>query len=934
MRYIFNGRELTYKKSIEIALQGDSDSTILTFDLERKQNGVDLGGFEVQLLLKGDFMPEPHEDIITVGTGLTVKVSGSRISIDWLVNSSQTYQQGTGTGQFRLISATAGLWHSEIFPLNVGQSMSVDGTIEAQAPSVIVDHTSRILQLEQKTDSEQGDFPLKENVYTKEETYNKSEVNGLVEPIPALQEGYGDLANILDYDPSSHTSAELERITALENELEKDSGTGRLERLERTEGELGALNETLKPFFKNVYFNATNGHLTFEQQNGAVKTVDLPTELMVDSGTFDNETNEIILLLVNGDELRVPIGNLLTDIATEDYVLGKVAAKQDKLTFDSVPMQNSDRPVRSGGVYSALESKQDKLQSGVNIKTIFGVNLLGSGDDQLPVYFYGSHKGTILSENEEYNYQYHGADPTTVNVTTDWQPSFLEAPLGEISIMDLCYCLAIEAKNEVPSNLQFTVDLVTFKSLDFYLTGNQLVSNLHFNIIPDQYDMKDSKLVTESHTITGKYEHRVFAFRLSGTTASILHYDLFVYGEGTGGETPSEPEEPPSEEWQYKRWAFELDMIPGVELSADLDYFGYDPSEITATFKIDEGQYLTFPIPFFALYMPIGIGDIETNVSYSSNIDLTKMQFALDNGTVDPQTSGFEFWESANVTTETYNDGTLQGLKCIVDLGGGTVKDVILANDGTFIVRDHAEEENGEVDLAEVWNAINEIKTYANTKEMTLPDIGLASVTAKGAETLEDLADVGLPAEVAPLFLAAVPDFVTISSGDLQKLIANKIASSLVVAGGDKTTLGCDNISYSFDSETKVLSMTLNGCYIPAGGEAFELLTLRLDFIEDSEDATVYNIRRAVLKSPAGIIKVEKTLEKTEWSDKEQTITVSGVTANSVVWINPKDTSRANYITFEIYALDDHDNGEITFTCSDTPDTDIDVIIAFAGGEQ
>ena len=39
------------------------------------------------------------------------------------------------------------------------------------------------------------------------------------------------------------------------------------------------------------------------------------------------------------------------------YVAGAVSGKQDALSFDSVPTQGSDNPVKSGGVYAALAGK-------------------------------------------------------------------------------------------------------------------------------------------------------------------------------------------------------------------------------------------------------------------------------------------------------------------------------------------------------------------------------------------------------------------------------------------------------------------------------------------------------------------------------------------------------------------------------------------------
>lgn len=47
-------------------------------------------------------------------------------------------------------------------------------------------------------------------------------------------------------------------------------------------------------------------------------------------------------------------GNILKDMAKSADVNTALAGKQDTLTFDNAPTQNSNNPVKSGGVYTAL----------------------------------------------------------------------------------------------------------------------------------------------------------------------------------------------------------------------------------------------------------------------------------------------------------------------------------------------------------------------------------------------------------------------------------------------------------------------------------------------------------------------------------------------------------------------------------------------------
>lgn len=71
------------------------------------------------------------------------------------------------------------------------------------------------------------------------------------------------------------------------------------------------------------------------------------------SNTEDNITS------INGDieGLEEDIGSLDTRVDTVELALDE---KQDTLNFDNVPTSNSDNPVKSGGIYNALETKLDK----------------------------------------------------------------------------------------------------------------------------------------------------------------------------------------------------------------------------------------------------------------------------------------------------------------------------------------------------------------------------------------------------------------------------------------------------------------------------------------------------------------------------------------------------------------------------------------------
>lgn len=119
---------------------------------------------------------------------------------------------------------------------------------------------------------------------------------------------------------------------------------------------------------------------------GTASTVDLPLESVIVSGSYDDTTKSIILVLDSGDTITIPVGDLVSGLQSEitsnnmldaDLVNDSTSTnkfvttsekstwsgKQDALTFDSTPTDNSTNPVTSGGVYTALTGKQSVIDS-------------------------------------------------------------------------------------------------------------------------------------------------------------------------------------------------------------------------------------------------------------------------------------------------------------------------------------------------------------------------------------------------------------------------------------------------------------------------------------------------------------------------------------------------------------------------------------------
>ena len=91
------------------------------------------------------------------------------------------------------------------------------------------------------------------------------------------------------------------------------------------------LDTNLQDKFKSIAYNAATGVLTFTRHNNTTVTVDLPLELIVSSGSFDNATDEIVLVLANNQQIRIPIANLLTEVQQQ---LDQVEANVNSISAD------------------------------------------------------------------------------------------------------------------------------------------------------------------------------------------------------------------------------------------------------------------------------------------------------------------------------------------------------------------------------------------------------------------------------------------------------------------------------------------------------------------------------------------------------------------------------------------------------------------------
>jgi len=77
------------------------------------------------------------------------------------------------------------------------------------------------------------------------------------------------------------------------------------------------VSSKLNGAFKSISYNSSTGVLTLTKNNDNTVEIDLPTELIISTTTpsyYDDDTESIVLVLANGNEISIPLTTMLADI--------------------------------------------------------------------------------------------------------------------------------------------------------------------------------------------------------------------------------------------------------------------------------------------------------------------------------------------------------------------------------------------------------------------------------------------------------------------------------------------------------------------------------------------------------------------------------------------------------------------------------------------
>lgn len=148
----------------------------------------------------------------------------------------------------------------------------------------------------------------------------------------------------------------------------------------------------------------------------------------------------------------------------------------------------------------------------------------------------------------------------------------------------------------------------------------------------------------------------------------------------------------------------------------------------------------------------------------------------------------------------------------------------------------------------------------------------------------------------------------------LKDEVEKMIPTSLPADGGNADTVNNHTVNADVPSEAKFTDTTYSVATTNVQGLMSAADKKKLDGI--AEGANKYSVVNATV-----------TLDTSGWSNKTQTVTVSGVTASNTVIISPNADSQAEYIDCTVVCTTQSSNS-LTFTCETVPSVSLKVNIA------
>lgn len=281
---------------LTLGIQGENQTRTFNFDcskwLEEYPDGI------VNLLIK-----QPTQNYIYLAN-----TSYDNGILSFIPTSSDLNYCGTGRAEIRLSQASQVL-KSVQFKVQIIPSIT---GVDYDLPEAYEDAIQQLIEASEtfETDLTQMQEQIGQNALN----------------IQALQQA--DTQNVKS---SLNFNVDGALILALNNKNVKESTL--------KESDLKALAKSLE-----VSIDTTDYKITFLLKDTlgntlSTQVIDLPLESVVVNGSYDSTTQSIILTLDNGNTITIPVGSLISGLASETYVNNAVATKLSKITTTTTHIQ-------------------------------------------------------------------------------------------------------------------------------------------------------------------------------------------------------------------------------------------------------------------------------------------------------------------------------------------------------------------------------------------------------------------------------------------------------------------------------------------------------------------------------------------------------------------------------------------------------------------
>ena len=149
------------------------------------------------------------------------------------------------------------------------------------------------------------------------------------------------------------------------------------------------------------------------------------------NGASRNSKSNSFIVTKNGNAYLAGVGGFVgtetqsaADLGSKHSVQEVINGKQEELTFDNVPTENSTNPVKSGGVYSGLAQKEEKAQT----QTFVDEASFAIADNTIYTASEAINKLEILGSNGTSAVSFDTAASGTITITLPLSIKFAETP--------------------------------------------------------------------------------------------------------------------------------------------------------------------------------------------------------------------------------------------------------------------------------------------------------------------------------------------------------------------------------------------------------------------------------------------------------------------------------------------------------------------------